>query len=364
MTVRLSQKIALFSMSMLVSQLASAGMQFGDQLDPYVGVGTGLNRSTLSRFENTTPGGSGALATGRDHDVTPSLDARAGVGYSINNLHMRTELSLGWQGATHYYRSAVFPGVATTTSLDARVTPYTLMANQYIDMPIYYTGWQPYVMGGLGVAWNRVNLISDLISSGTLLNSEHNKGTQTRFAWQAGLGMHHPLSARWDLQAGYRHASYGKIKFDLADFGSSAQRVRAKRFHQNSLHLAVSYHPKQTVDTANVAQAETPPQPVPLDVMQDATRPAVYTIQLALLSDRGRVQDVIDQNDLVDAVDVYPLTYTGAERYLLVYGSYPDQASAEQALAELPKAVQALQPFVQQITRVHAYVETHGGAAV
>lgn len=361
------------------------------QVDPYVGGSIGVSRAGLSDFVNTTSGGSGALSTTHQANNVFNLDYQMGLAYNVLNFAMRSEVELGWQSKTKYNDASVFHA-AQNTSLHAKVKPITLMANQYFVLPLQQQRMQPYVMGGVGVAWNRLD-----VKSTTNTDSVHRKVTQEHFAWTVGAGLNYAMNERWGLQAGYRYSDYGKLDFNLAELAGIPQSVRSDRYNEHSLRLSLNFHPRGTANAtqegmqrAVVARAREPiamPKPIaaggtyqppPVAVSQPNVKTMVtealqpsdeqtqplqavtrYTLQLAVLSDYDRAQELLSRYGLMDKGHVDPAIVKDAPRYIITYGQYANVAAAKQAVSSLPKSIRKLKPWPRSNDDLEEYLNAH-----
>ena len=78
------------------------------------------------------------------------------------------------------------------------------LMNVYLSMP--YRHFEPYVMGGLGMAWNKAD------------STHATKGdSKMSFAWTAGAGIGYRLSRCWALDLGYRYVDLGEARSKFKD---------------------------------------------------------------------------------------------------------------------------------------------------
>ncbi|MGN0929524.1 MAG: outer membrane protein [Alphaproteobacteria bacterium] len=74
----------------------------------------------------------------------------------------------------------------------------SLMLNGYYDIATG-TKWTPYVNLGIGMTKEE-------------LKGSDDKGSDTTFTWQAGLGVSYEVANNFSVDAGYRYVDYGKVK--------------------------------------------------------------------------------------------------------------------------------------------------------
>ena len=81
-----------------------------------------------------------------------------------------------------------------------------------------------------------------------------------------------------------------------------------------------------------------------------------YTIQIALIQnqDPSGLENLLAQSDpkALRQLYIYPADIRGSKRWSVVYGSYPDFASARAALAEIPADFRANGPFIRSLRSI------------
>ena len=85
-----------------------------------------------------------------------------------------------------------------------------------------------YAMGGLGMAWNKTDSISN--ASGR---------TKTNFAWTAGVGVDYFINDCWSLDLGYRYTDLGtaRVKGNNTFDGHTKRNVKS-----NDIKLSARYY--------------------------------------------------------------------------------------------------------------------------
>ncbi|VAW74605.1 hypothetical protein MNBD_GAMMA15-2151 [hydrothermal vent metagenome] len=81
--------------------------------------------------------------------------------------------------------------------------------------------------------------------------------------------------------------------------------------------------------------------------------PDHFTLQLMSSTARSDAQKTRNQNGLEPAV-ICAYEQKGTKRYMLIYGSFPDTAAAQQAISNLPARLRQKQPWVRRIRTVSA----------
>jgi septal ring-binding cell division protein DamX len=82
-----------------------------------------------------------------------------------------------------------------------------------------------------------------------------------------------------------------------------------------------------------------------------------YTLQLIGTSSKRAIQQVIDRNHLQQKAKVYHTKVKGKDFYVLIYGSYPTQEAANDAIAHLPANIQQLKPWAKPYSSVKASIQ-------
>ncbi|HAS62521.1 MAG TPA: cell division protein DamX [Vibrio sp.] len=80
--------------------------------------------------------------------------------------------------------------------------------------------------------------------------------------------------------------------------------------------------------------------------------PRSYTLQLAAVRSRIEVQNFLNRYELDDKVYVYPTTRDGIEWFIIAYDNYPTIQVARDAVAQLPKPLQKLEPWAKSLNQV------------
>jgi len=80
-------------------------------------------------------------------------------------------------------------------------------------MSMPYKQFEPYIMGGLGAAWNKAD--STAVTKGD---------SKVSFAWTLGAGIGYRLSRCWDLDLGYRFADLGEARAKFKDGSGRIKR--------------------------------------------------------------------------------------------------------------------------------------------
>lgn len=76
---------------------------------------------------------------------------------------------------------------------------------------------------------------------------------------------------------------------------------------------------------------------------------AQYTIQLIATPHRDKIDELVQRYHLESQTAHYQARYHDTEWYFLTYGQYASRLEAQQAVAHLPKDLQALHPWVKSL---------------
>lgn len=89
-----------------------------------------------------------------------------------------------------------------------------------------------------------------------------------------------------------------------------------------------------------------------------AQPPSSYTLQLIILSSRERVLAFVDRHEAKADFASFKLQRDGATLHVLVYGLYPDRASARDAAASLEGPSADLEPWVRPMSQIQAAIRS------
>jgi len=133
-------------------------------------------------------------------DYKESAVFALGGGYHLNQF-MRSDLTLGMRAW----------GKVKDDGHSADVWSVPALVNMYVTMP--YRHFEPYIMGGLGTAWNKVD------------STHATKGdSKFSFAWTLGAGIGYRLNNCWALDLGYRYADLGEARSKIKETNQRLKR--------------------------------------------------------------------------------------------------------------------------------------------
>lgn len=151
---------------------------------------------------------------------------------------LRYELQMsGMFNAAAYVRA---PGPDTWTIRHGSVQ---VMNNFYLDIAPFFAnglwGFNPYVMAGVGVSWNRTSDIT-FLDGGVVPFAANGTGrTRTDFAWNAGAGVQYQPMRHVVLDLGYRYLDAGRFDTRFVD-GAGPGAAFGFRFNNRSHQVMFS----------------------------------------------------------------------------------------------------------------------------
>ena len=83
-----------------------------------------------------------------------------------------------------------------------------------------------------------------------------------------------------------------------------------------------------------------------------------YTLQLMASVDLQGIKDFVLQHRLGHHAKYFHVSYQGKTWYVLTYGHYRSLTQARTALQQLPKAVQALHPWVKSAALINQEIHS------
>ncbi len=119
----------------------------------------------------------------------------------------------------------------------ARVASAQLLNNFYLDIAPIFGGlgrFNPYIMAGLGVAWNTVG---ETVGFGGVIGQPLFIGnTRTAFAWTAGAGVQYQIVNNLILDVSYRYLDAGRAQTTfgfvaIPGFVQTSAQIQAHQIH-------------------------------------------------------------------------------------------------------------------------------------
>jgi len=155
----------------------------------YVRGDVGIGNYERPDFVKNLPGGI-VSAFGEEIDETIISDIGVGCEFTAN---LRADVTLGYRSEAQVQDSF--------TSLDAKYSALTVMANVYYDIG-NFNGFTPYVGAGVGVSRNKLSDVALPVAS--------TSGTKTSFAYALHAGVSYDYSEALAIDASYRYIDLGK----------------------------------------------------------------------------------------------------------------------------------------------------------
>jgi len=156
----------------------------------YVRADVGWANYERPDFVKNLPGGIVSTALGEEIEDTLVSDIGIGCQFTEN---LRADVTLGYRSEAQVQDSF--------TSLDAKYSALTVMANVYYDIVNYY-GFTPYVGAGIGLSRNKLSDVA--------LPATSSGGTKTSFAYALHAGVSYDVNEALAIDASYRYIDLGK----------------------------------------------------------------------------------------------------------------------------------------------------------
>lgn len=198
-----------------LSLTACSAVAYADQPSYYGKINLGWayvkdNKITISNGHDSSTlkaNGSGNFAAGA-----------LGIGHSYGN-NIRTDLELyvddGVKGQKPFHNSII----------NFKTKTVAFLANATYDMK-NSTDFTPFVMGGVGYAFNKVE-----VSSCSKIYKKNANGV----AWQLGIGTSYEVSPSIALEASYRYINKGVRDSTLSDSGTTSIKTYRTAGHIHAL---------------------------------------------------------------------------------------------------------------------------------
>lgn len=114
--------------------------------------------------------------------------------------------------------------------------------------PKQYPTWQPYLVTGFGPSWNRMSdftgdngqVMINLSSIPSNASQNFSSNTESSFAYEAGLGVQHPISSHLSLSADYRYINFGKASLGgIPAYPTVTSRLSTSSIGENTVLLSL-----------------------------------------------------------------------------------------------------------------------------
>lgn len=144
-----------------------------------------------------------------DGNVIIGAAGLIGYDFSGDDVPVSLEFSTNWRARHDMDVGFVGGGVKSN------VQTVDFMLSALYDIPLGTT-LQPYIGGGVGMAWNQADS-EDLDIAITSLGTNSN----TDFAWQLQGGFKYPLDDSMNLRIDYRYVELGEVETNVAPGGEA-----------------------------------------------------------------------------------------------------------------------------------------------
>lgn len=178
----------------------------------------------------------------------------AGIAHSFTEIVPSTNISLGLAGYSTQLgsvRGKEYPfindGIYDALDYSFRVKSSQLMLESRLSYVFY--NWQPFVLVGIGKAWNRLKnyneVTADPSSSATALNPGFSSNTHRNFAYELGVGVQHSLfedkkhNIHYRASVGYRYFHLGKGKLGALPEQTSTDRLQIKNIYTQGIAFSI-----------------------------------------------------------------------------------------------------------------------------
>lgn len=205
-------------------------------------VGYGWNKFKEAEYITYgPPPGTGIL----NGELKGAFSIGGGIGYHVNH-YLRSDLTLDYMfksdfhGSTDGFCTAGLAVVACSSVDTTGYEAWTLLANAYIDLGTY-SGFTPYVGGGIGGAYVKWHELDNTIppgfdQSGTTI---HEGSSSWRFAYalMAGVSFEATKNVAIDVGYRYKHISGGR----MFQFANNTGPGYDKGIHVHEVRAGVRY---------------------------------------------------------------------------------------------------------------------------
>ena len=244
----LKQTVGLSTLLLITSQIALAmptGKYFGT-----IDVGAGFAK--LGRTDDINLTGPIINTYKAKRNIRGSILLGWSAGYAMTTPRNDYEYSLG---VANYYLQ--YPDVAGKVHPLSNISPNfdTLNYSYKVrSIPVFAEGqlkalkmgqMQPYVLGGIGASWNRVNTYQEKATdpNGTAspMTSPFAGHSNTQFAYELGVGLSLPATCKVALSLGYRYFDLGRISLGTSDVQTTSERLSVGRIRTHALIFGVTW---------------------------------------------------------------------------------------------------------------------------
>lgn len=168
----------------------------------------------------------GFLSNAAHSDFDEAFSAGFGVGYKAG--WFRADITADWSPDAHF-TATNDPVLGNYTG---KITSGTVLANGYLDLGTW-SGFSPYVGGGLGVAYLRTSNFSSAAFPGVVFTGLNTTG----LAWAGMAGIAYSLAPNLVADFGYRYLDLGDA---IARFGA-ANELRVKNITAHEIRAGVRW---------------------------------------------------------------------------------------------------------------------------
>ncbi|HAT8622063.1 TPA: hypothetical protein JD751_001333 [Legionella pneumophila subsp. pneumophila] len=223
-------KILSYAVMTIISSTALAGAMGETKTCPdlgcmpwFVEFGTGVSWSTKSHI-NPDPSRWDPANEGYNSTLGNEPLYMAGIGYTINPL-LSVDANYTFRGIYKYRKHQTALGASAVNPLGNKTRYFDLISNSLMfSGTLYGQGWseslaysmgnygiiQPFLGGGVGVAYNTVSNFRTVTDNTNFVTSVLQDYTKASFAWQLNAGLELKKN-RFGLDLGYRYFNAGSF---------------------------------------------------------------------------------------------------------------------------------------------------------
>ncbi|MBY0610704.1 MAG: outer membrane beta-barrel protein [Beijerinckiaceae bacterium] len=215
-------------------------------------ISVGANVSDKHSLRTTPASATASGVVGYNDDLGASVAGGVGVGYAVNSW-LRFDGTVEYRGGSKlssvdYYGPNAANGFTTGKDFySGNVSSVVGLVNGYVDLGTWYC-LTPYIGGGVGVAYNRIDGFTDIgysvpVPPGGTAGAYYKGGTSTNFAWALMAGVSYDVTSNLKLDLGYRYLNLGKAQTgsSVPQFGPPTYVYTQKDIQSHDVRLGMRW---------------------------------------------------------------------------------------------------------------------------
>jgi opacity protein-like surface antigen len=177
-----------------------------------------------------------------------------GIAHSFEQIVPSSHISFGFAGYSTqlgHVRGKEYPfindGIYDALDYSFRVESSQFMFESRFSYVLY--NWQPFVLAGIGEAWNRLKnyneVAADPSSSAVAMNPGFSSNTHHNFAYELGVGIQHSLfedqkrRIHYMASVGYRYFNLGKGNLGALPEQTTIDRLQIKNIYTQGIAFSI-----------------------------------------------------------------------------------------------------------------------------